>query len=54
MPLFFLRILRQVEGAFFWKVIALVDSQVSLREYAASFSRIFAPDSWSQLEERAL
>jgi len=43
----------QIEEVFFREVAALVDSQVSLREYAASFPGVLAPDSWRQLKERA-
>jgi len=43
----------RVEGVFLWEVAALVDSQISLREYAASFSGVLAPDSWSKLKEGA-
>jgi len=43
----------QVEGSLLWEVAALVDSQISLREYAASFSGVLAPDSWSKLKEGA-
>jgi hypothetical protein len=42
--LFFLWIHRHVECVFFWKVIAFVDAQLSLRFDAAPLACVLAPD----------